>query len=368
MARTDEEDRELREHANTLIKMFNAHYIDWSMKPDEEAVQTIQDKLSFIWNTYFSGGRIELPGDRVILEAMSRIPLADWPDSIALEVYTEFTQLMGWPIVTLGNERHINKESGYLRQYAADNTSQSGEDGILKHIFQVIGANNEWCVEFGAWDGRNHSNTYTLVAETGWHGVLIEGVVERFHELEATYRGNDRAILINNFIGFDENRDSIDYMLGHTEIPTDFDLVIIDIDGNDWHVWNSMRRYRPRIVIIEHNPSVPNDVVFIQERNPDVQQGCSLKALVMLGKSKGYELICTTNYNAIFVVEEEYEEFEIADNSIEAMHVPMMDGRIFHCYDTSIYCVGMPNLIWDWSHKGNDWASAMPEDFTVYER
>ncbi|MBC8241655.1 MAG: hypothetical protein H8E30_14435 [Alphaproteobacteria bacterium] len=368
MARTREEDIELRECINVLVRAFNEYYRDWSVSPDQEVVQEIGEKLSYVWNTYFSGGRIEAERDRELLAPLKRIPLSDWPDSIALEVYTDFTQVMGWPVVALANGRNLNEKSRYLRQYASDVTSQSGEDGILKHIFQIIGADNEWCVEFGAWDGKEYSNTYTLVAENGWNGVLIEAQAKRFKELEATYRGNDRAILINAFVGFDAEKDSIDYMLAKTDIPTNFDLIIIDIDGNDWHVWNSMQRYRPRVVVIEHNPTVQNDVIFIQELSPEVQQGCSLRALIMLGKSKGYELICTTNYNAIFVVEEEFSKFGIADNSIDAMHVPLMDGRIFHCYDTSVHCIGMPNLIWDWSKKGNDWASVMPDDLTIYER
>ena len=266
------------------------------------------------------------------------------------------------------NELRTKDESRYLRKYGANITSQSGEDGILNHIFEVIGRSNEWCVEFGAWDGRNHSNTYTLVAEQGWHGVLIEGQTARFEKLEDTYHSNDRAVLINAYVGFDETKDSIDFLLRETDIPTDFDLLIVDIDGNDWHVWNSMHTHRPRVVVIEHNPSISNDVVFIQERNQDVQQGCSLRALVMLGKSKGYKLICTTNFNAIFVIKEEFSKFEIADNSIDAMHTPVMDGHAFHGYDSSIHCIGIPTLMWDWYKQGHDSASKMPDGFTVYDR
>lgn len=368
MPRTLEDDNELRAYVNAILDIFNTHYTDLSTPPDKTTIQLVQDKLLHVWTTYFSDGRIEEENDRELLNAISRIPFSNWPESIALEVYTEFTRMMGRPVVSNINVQRANEQSRYLLEYAGDDTSQSGENGIIAQIFRTIGTRNKWCVEFGAWDGMKNSNTYSLIGENDWHGVLIEGHANRFLNLQKTYEGNDQANLFNEYVAFDETRNSLDYLLGRTAIPEDFDLMIVDIDGNDWHVWNSLRNYRPRVVIIEHNPTIANDILFIQERNKDVQQGCSLRALIMLGKEKGYELICTTNYNGIFVVEEEFDKFGIADNSIDAMHVPLMDGHIFHGYDSSVHCVGMPRLIWDWNKKGADWATHMPDWFTVYDR
>ncbi len=359
---------ELRACANSLLEIFNRHYTDLATPPDEKTVESVKEKLLHVWTTYFSGGRINEATDKDVIGAICRIPFSHWPESIAMEVYTEFTRIMGRPVITTVNTHRTNEESRYLLKYAGDDTSQSGENGIIEQIFKTIGTQNKWCVEFGAWDGIKNSNTHSLVGESDWHGVLIEGHENRFLNLRKTYEGNDRANLFNEYVAFDETKNSLDYLLGCTDIPQDYDLMIVDIDGNDWHVWNSLKNYRPRVVIIEHNPTIANDILFIQERNKDVQQGCSLRALVMLGKEKGYELICTTNYNGIFVVKEEFEKFDIADNSIDAMHVPLMDGHIFHCYDSSVHCVGMPRLIWDWDKKGADWAIHMPDWFTVYDR
>ena len=46
-------------------------------------------------------------------------------------------------------------------------------------------------------------------------------------------------------------------------IPKDFDLMSIDVDGNDYHIFHSLARYRPRLLVIEFNPDIPNDLVFI---------------------------------------------------------------------------------------------------------
>jgi hypothetical protein len=63
-------------------------------------------------------------------------------------------------------------------------------------------------------------------------------------------------------------------------------LLTIDIDGNDYHIWDSMQKYQPKVVIIEYNPTIPNDIKFIQEANFDVNQGSSLRAKIELGGKK----------------------------------------------------------------------------------
>src|ERR1700730_4072528 len=98
-----------------------------------------------------------------------------------------------------------NPASTYLRAFSNDVTSQSGEDGIIGKIFDLIGTTNKHCVEFGAWDGKRSSNTWALINQNEWSGILIEGNSVRFNELKATYVGNERAKLLNRYVGFGEN-------------------------------------------------------------------------------------------------------------------------------------------------------------------
>jgi hypothetical protein len=69
------------------------------------------------------------------------------------------------------------------------------------------------------------------------------------------------------------------------------------IDGNG----GAIGPYRARVVCIEFNPSIPNDVIFVQDRNIHVQQGSSLRALQELGIKLEYTLVCVTTFNAFFV-------------------------------------------------------------------
>lgn len=268
--------------------------------------------------------------------------------------YSEYARIMDQPILYKVQNNQLNDESRFLLKYRNNITSQDGEDGIIEKIFDLIGNQNKWFVEFGAYDGLENCNSHTLATQKDWQGVFIEGDHSRYCLLEKTYNDHEGTHLVHTFVGEGAGQMPLDTILSDYDIPHDFDLVSIDIDGNDWHVWKGLTNYRPRIVIIEFNPTISNDIVFIQQNVKMVQQGNSLLAFIQLGKEKGYELICVTQYNAFFVVKEEYAAFKIDDNSIEAMHMPMMDGRVFHCYDATIYNTGMPKLIWAVSGQPHD--------------
>jgi hypothetical protein len=243
-------------------------------------------------------------------------------------------------------KRVVRPQSRTLLEAASNVTSQFGEDGIIEKIFTIIAESNRYAVEFGAWDGKKYSNTYHLIQNRGWGGLLIEGNPEKFKQLQNTYAGNKKVGLVNALVGIDAGDHLLDEILAEAGAPSDLDLLSIDIDGCDYFVWQSLKKFHPRLLVIEFNPTCPNDVLFVQDRDLSVNQGCSLLALVTLGKEKGYELVCATNCNALFVKAELFPLFKIADNSIWALYDPACDGRIFHGYDGTIHVVGMPQLMW----------------------
>ena len=249
------------------------------------------------------------------------------------------------PILKQVRRDRRNPESCKLLQAAANVTSQSGEDGILACIFELIGEGTRWCVEFGAWDGRKLSNTWNLLQQ-GWHGVLIEGDAAKFAKLRRNTAGNPRVTCLHGLVQPQAGPGSLDGFLSRTAIPQAFDLLSIDIDGNDYHVWASLAAYRPRVVVIEYNPCIPNDVVFVQDCDPSVNQGCSLRALVELGRKRGFELACVTESNGIFIEAGAFGRLGIADNDIDAMAFPKRDAKYFDGYDGTLFHVGLSKLNW----------------------
>ena len=243
-------------------------------------------------------------------------------------------------------EQVINsKVKSPLLGFARNASSQCGEDGILERIFQIIGPTCRHFCEFGAWDGKHLSNCWNLASNEGWSGTYIEGNEFKFESLLATHESNTLINCINKYVDFDGDN-TLDNILASTDCPQHLDLLSIDVDGTDYFIWESLVNYRPRVVVIEFNPTVPNDIIFVQAKNNNINQGCSLLSLIHLGKEKGYELICCTTWNAFFVASELYDEFGIEDNSIECMYQPYLDGRIFHGYDSYIHIVGMEALLW----------------------
>ena len=248
--------------------------------------------------------------------------------------------------ICLDNPNNATKQNTWLQRFAGNVTSQYGEDGIVQKILEVIGRNNKWCVEFGSWDGKQCSNTFSLITECGYSGVLIEGDRERFKDLEKTFEENKSVVLLNTFVGFEKNN-SLDVILKNVEIPQDFDLLSIDIDGNDYHVWNAFENYKPKVVIIEFNPTIPKKVEFVQARDIKITQGSSLLSINKLAKSKGYELVCTTKTNAFFVDSQYFNLFGIRDNSVETMMTDeSLITHIFCGYDGTVFIRGYGIMPW----------------------
>lgn len=192
--------------------------------------------------------------------------------------------------------------SSWLNSRRRTVTSQNGEDGVLEAIFSVIGTENKWCCEFGAWDGKLYSNCYNLFHSLNWHAVLIEGDERRARTLAENKAALGDIIPIHAVVRT-SGPASLDNLLAQTAIPKDFDLLSIDIDNDDYYIWQSLKKYQPRVVIIEVNSQYSPGV----KRLPvpgyhffTLRMGASIRTMVELGKSIGYELALHTA-NCIFV-------------------------------------------------------------------
>lgn len=234
----------------------------------------------------------------------------------------------------------------WLLKYKKNIFSQFGEDGIIEKIFSVLPHPCKWCVEFGAWDGKHLSNTHYLLTQKNCSGVLIEADRNKFNTLCQTYSGNDRVICMNKMVTFD-GQNILDNILSETALPKDFDLLSIDIDGNDFHIWKSVQHYKPKLVIIEFINTIPNHIEFVQEANYSVNQGCSLLALQKLAKQKGYELLVVTDFNAFFIDVEYYPLFQIPDNSLDVINNnKKYTTHVFQLLDGTMVWEGNLKLQW----------------------
>lgn len=192
-----------------------------------------------------------------------------------------------------------------IADFAENVYSQYGEDGIIEKIFAIIGTTTRLCVEFGAWDGLHLSNTRNLWTN-GWKAVLIEGDKEKFVQLIENTKGY-ACLALDALVGIDDQRDSLEYVLRTNKIAETIDLLSIDVDGNDYYIFESLKNIRPRVIVCEYNPTMPYYMDIYAPSNNYF--GCSVAALNRVAATKGYRLISTTVTNCFYVLEEEYERF-----------------------------------------------------------
>lgn len=240
----------------------------------------------------------------------------------------------------------VAKTPSWLLNHSRNVYSQAGEDGILEKVFEIVGTTNRWCVEFGAWDGEYLSNTANLIRNAGFSAVLMEADKTRFRELQKRYEGTDRVHALNELVQ-SRSPGSLDDILARTSIPNEFDLLSVDIDGNDYHVWKTLTDYKPRVVVIEFNPSIPDEVVFIQKDDASVQQGASAQAIFELGREKGYEPIAVTRFNVILVRREFFPRFGMSDNSLHVLRQERDSiTYVFTGYDGTVLMTGHGKIPW----------------------
>jgi hypothetical protein len=201
------------------------------------------------------------------------------------------------------------RKNNWLLDYRKRVVSQSGEDGILEKVFEILGIDVGWLVDVGACRIR-HSNTYNLVKNKGWSGVMLEKDKIAVKRLKMTYRNFNIRCIYGTVEA--EGRKSLNELLKKSTIPKKFEFLSIDIDGNDYYIWKTLTDYEPLVVGIEFNPVLKLGT-YVQPY--DGKGGSSLSSIVELGKTLGYELISCTPANAFFVKKDLFYKFNIKDNS-----------------------------------------------------
>ena len=144
-------------------------------------------------------------------------------------------------------------------------------------------------------DGKYLSNTCHLITKRNFRAALIEADPERFKTLCNNFPQSS-VTKINEFVTF-EGATTLDALLSKTDAPIDFDFLSIDIDGNDYHILKSLQKYRPKLICIEFNPTIPNEVDYIQPRDFSVKRGAGAGSIASLASAMGYAVVASTQCN-----------------------------------------------------------------------
>ena len=191
-----------------------------------------------------------------------------------------------------------------LHRYLSQVNSQNGEDGAIHEIFRRIHTSNRVFVEVGVGDGTENNTAFLL--SQGWRGFWIDGSDAFLRTIHARRDLHNGCLTSSAFFVDKENIAGLFEQLG---VPKDFDLLSLDIDQNTFYIWEPLRDYAPRVVVVEYNAAIPPDidwkVQYVANGVWDGTQnfGASLKAFEKLGNQLGYSLVgCEFNgVNAFFV-------------------------------------------------------------------
>jgi len=222
----------------------------------------------------------------------------------------------GTQILLMQRYRELLRGGGPLPAFADvefRNYSQNGEDGILLYILALIGMKTRKCVEICAGDGVE-CNAANLILNHGYDAVLVDGdegniaIADEFYARHRETHGfPPRAV--KHWI----ERETIDRFLRDHGMAGEIDVLTIDIDGNDYWIWNAIECSAPRVVVVEYDNSWgPDDSVTMRYEADFVCRttepgmphcGASLAAFVGLGRRKGYRLVGSQMrcFNAFFV-------------------------------------------------------------------
>ena len=212
-------------------------------------------------------------------------------------------------------KNHFYEEYGYGGKRRQTETSQNGEDGVVKEILNRLDVQTGWVCEFGANTGTWNSNTFELV-KRGFKAIYIEGEEGPYEGLLETVKDHPNITPIKAFVDYNDTENSLDNLLKKTDIPVDFDLLSIDTDGYDYQIWKQVKHYKPKVVIVEINSSVsPHDEKHIHE--PGAYRFTGFLPMYNLGKEKGYTFALHTG-NMFFVRNDLFDKLGIKyDDPVE---------------------------------------------------
>jgi hypothetical protein len=207
------------------------------------------------------------------------------------------------------NENNKLKKIDYLQDVEFKVFSQNGEDGIIQYLINNIDIPNKTFIEFGV-ETYIESNTRFLLINNEWSGLILESDVDYINFIKKDYVFQKYDLEIEKvFI----TKDNINTIIKNYTNVNDIGLLSIDIDGNDYWIWEAITEIQPRIVICEYNATfgdtkkvtIPYKADFNKStaNSSDLYFGASLNALCDLGHKKGYDFIgtCSSGANAFFV-------------------------------------------------------------------
>lgn len=199
-------------------------------------------------------------------------------------------------------------------KYCKNIYSQNGEDGIIEQLVKELGIDQGTFCEFGASNGITSSNTYNLIKNYNFSGMAIELNHSSYQQCVSNYKNFNQVRVFHGAVLYNDKSNDLNTWLIKGNLPKDFDILSIDIDSDDYYIWENLTEFQPKIVIIEANsyrdpvheelpgkPSQEYSIDILQNQHKQrIAMGASFISIVRLGLEKGYIPVSFTG-NIIFI-------------------------------------------------------------------
>lgn len=244
---------------------------------------------------------------------MIKEKIKNWLQSFGRQVAMASESRDETSLLALGallSKQQFGMQSNNINDYEFRIFSQFGDDGIIQYLIKNIDIKNETFVEFGV-ENYLESNTRFLMMNNNWSGFVMDGSETAMQSLVNQpwywkYNLTQKAVFID--------KDNINELLAATGF-SDIGLLHIDLDGNDYHIFNALdlSSLSPAIIIAEYNSVFGSDRLITVPYQKDFYRtkahysnlyaGASLPALNHVAQAKGYALVgCNlAGNNAYFV-------------------------------------------------------------------
>jgi hypothetical protein len=235
--------------------------------------------------------------------------------------------LAAQPLIHTFNSRGLILD---LHQVEFKVFSQFGDDGIIQYLVHRLQPLPDTFVELGV-ENYRESNTRFLLVNNNWRGLVLDGDEDSINYIqrdEIYWRHTLTAC--RAFI----TRENINELLREARFTGEIGLLSIDIDGNDYWVWEKIGIVDPVVVIIEYNSifgpdlavTIPYEPQFARHRAHYSGQfwGASLQALKLVADRKGYSLVgCNSAGNNAYFVRND----KLADQPVLSVQEAFVEGR-----------------------------------------
>ena len=232
-------------------------------------------------------------------------------------------------LIKLNQGKILINQNSALKQDEVNNHeykifSQFGEDSIIQFLINNLNISKNLFIEIGV-ENYEEANTRFLLENNNWEGLIIDGSDKNIKFVrEQNYYWRNKIKAVSRFV----STDNINEIILDNKFRDNIGILSIDIDGNDYWLWESINVVSPDILIIEYNANFGSKKSLTIKYDENFQRskkglnkliyGASLSALYKLAKKKNYSLVLVnSNGNNAFFVRDNLLNSNVSAKTVE---------------------------------------------------